>query len=187
MTDAEEPKRRLQAALLVMRAAKRDEQAFTQLIDLFDRRLLYFVRRMIPDPNSVLDIVQETWIYVYRSLPQLREPQAFQSWMFRIARGFIVKHHRTTGVLAQIAWDADVVDDHAEEERFTAEQAAGVHLALGRLSMAHREILLLRFLEDFSMEEIAATLDIAVGSAKSRLHHAKLALKRILEQQGATS
>ena len=174
---------RQQMYILVTKAARSDERALEELIDLFDKRLLHFVRRMIPDPNLAYDIVQESWVCVYRTLPRLREPHAFPSWLFQIARGKIALHYRSYGLRHEVALDAEVLDAIDDEERLSAEQAADVHRALSKLSLAHREILLLRFMEDFSMEEIASTLDIAVGSAKSRLHFAKRALREILERQ----
>lgn len=157
-----------------------DRRAFELLIDRFDIRLLYYVRKLIDDSNHAQDIVQETWVCAFRSLPRLRDPKAFQSWLYRIAHGYVAKelhrHYRRREDQAMI----DVVDESFVEDEMRVEQAAVIHAALSELSPPHREILLLRFMEDFSIEEIANTLDLPPGSVKSRLHYAKNALRTVL-------
>ena len=79
--------------------------------------------------------------------------------------------------------DAEVleVEDDSTEPSF--DDAEQIHYGLSRLSLIHREMLTLFFLQDLSLEEIASVLEIPVGTVKSRLHHAKRALKVILEPE----
>ena len=174
---------RIEMTLLVLQAMRGESHALEKLIDRFDQRLLYYVRRMIADPHRARDIVQETWICVFRTLPRLRAPEAFQSWLYRIAHRFVVKDLRTQYRRREDEPVIDVVDDSADEEEIRADQAATIHGALNELSPRHREVLLLRFMEEFSLDEIATTLDIPLGSVKSRLHHAKLALRTVIDRQ----
>jgi RNA polymerase sigma-70 factor (ECF subfamily) len=79
------------------------------------------------------------------------------------------------------------IDDQADMEQADAleqfENAQAVHSALDELSLPHREALTLHFLQDLSLEQIADVLDVPIGTVKSRLHHAKRALKKILEPE----
>jgi RNA polymerase sigma-70 factor, ECF subfamily len=168
--------------LCVLRAMRGDDQAFEWLIDQFDQRLLYYARRMIADQHRSRDVVQETWICAFRTIRRLRDPLAFQSWLYRIAHGYVVKEFRSQYRRREEDVVEEVVDDSTHEFELRADQAASIHTAMAELSPPHREILLLRFMEDFSIDEIAATLEMPSGSVKSRLHHAKLALRRILER-----
>ncbi len=83
-------------------------------------------------------------------------------------------------------WPADEMDlipnEETREADFTAEDAARVHAVLDQLAPEHREILLLRFIEEMSYEDIARVTDCQVGTVKSRLHYAKRALRRMMER-----
>jgi RNA polymerase sigma-70 factor, ECF subfamily len=177
---------RIEISLIVLHAMRGESRALERLIDRFDQRLLYFVRKMIVDPHRAQDIVQETWICVFRTLPKLRDPQAFQSWLYRISHGFVVKDLRTEYRCREDEPLLDVADDSADEMELRAEQAAMIHAALDELSPPHREVLLLRFMEEFSLNDIATTLQLPLGSVKSRLHHAKLALRHVIDYQKET-
>ena len=174
---------RIEITLVVLKAMRGESRALEMLIDRFDERLLYFVRRMITDPHGARDIVQETWICVFRTLPRLRDPQAFQSWLYKIAHRFVARDLRTQYRRREDELIPDIVDDSADDVEMRADQAGMIHTALSELSPPHREVLLLRFMEEFSLDDIAAALEIPLGSVKSRLHHAKLALRQVIDRQ----
>ena len=81
---------------------------------------------------------------------------------------------------------ADVPDGGADDATFGADAAEAVHAALPKLSLAHREVLTLHFLEGAPVEEIAAVLDVPAGTVKSRLFHARRALRAVIERGGAS-
>jgi RNA polymerase sigma-70 factor (ECF subfamily) len=72
----------------------------------------------------------------------------------------------------------------AEEPSFAAEDAAAIHQALSEIGLKHREVLVLHFLEDLSMAEIAEVVGCSEGTVKSRIHYAKRAMKEILSGGG---
>ena len=78
----------------------------------------------------------------------------------------------------------DFSDDVESSEEFTVEDAELAHAALAKLSLPHREVLTLFFLEDLSIDEMSQILAVAPGTVKSRLHYAKKALKAVLEREG---
>jgi len=75
-----------------------------------------------------------------------------------------------------------VIDPSAEESDFSPEDGQRIHAALDELTLEHREILVLRFLEDMAYEDIAAVTGCQIGTVKSRLWYAKRALRRVLER-----
>jgi RNA polymerase sigma-70 factor (ECF subfamily) len=167
----------------VLRARRGDDAAFRLLVESYDRRLLYFVLRLLPDADLALDVMQDVWLTLFRRLPQLRAPEAFRVWLYQIA------HDRVVDVLRRQRREeraAEVLRDgfHEPVASFTdqVERAEFVHHALQHLSPDHREVLLLRFLEDLSLEEIATTLRCSLGTVKSRLHYARHALRREVER-----
>jgi RNA polymerase sigma-70 factor, ECF subfamily len=166
----------------VLRARRGDVDAFNRLIDLYDRRLLYFILRFVPDGETALDVLQDVWLILFRRLPRLRAPEAFRVWLYQVAHDRVIdllRRRRREAQAHEVLRNGLVDYEDGPEERL--EQVELVHHALDRLSPEHREVLLLRFLEGLSLEETAATLRLPQGTVKSRLHYARLALRRQVE------
>jgi len=166
----------------VLRARRGDVDAFRHLVDLHDRRLLYFVLRFVADGETALDILQDVWLILFRRLPELRAPEAFRVWLYQIAHDRVVdllRRRRREEQAHEVLRNGLVEYEEGPEERL--EQVELVHHALDQLSPEHREVLLLRFLEELSLEEIAEALRLSLGTVKSRLHYARLALRRQVE------
>ena len=166
-------------AELVLLAQQGDGEAFRALVELYDRRLLYFIRRILDETEEAFDVLQEVWLRVHRDLRDLRSPCAFRVWLYRIA------HDRTISALRRSRHvmpleelppgDVPVAPDLPDS---MFEAADLVHVALTALSVDHRRVLTLRFLEDMSIQEIADVMECSIGTVKSRLHYAKAALGR---------
>ena len=177
--------------LLVLRCRRGDASAWRELIRMWERRLFYYVRRLVGGERDAWDVLQQTWLAAYRAMPSLQEPRVLRAWLYRIAHRQAVSHLRHVGAMPDAGAEAideaaDVADGSGDELVFCADAAQRVHAALARLSLAHREVLTLHFLEDVSVEEAAAILDVPSGTVKSRLFHAKRALRAVLERGGAS-
>jgi RNA polymerase sigma-70 factor (ECF subfamily) len=182
MSGSDDSLQKSEEALLVLRAQEGDRDAFRSLVDRYDRRLLYFVRRVVNNSEEAYDVVQAVWLHVHRRLRSLRAPQAFRVWIYRIAHDQSVAalRKRTRQPVLDEAPLEDAIVDEAPEP--AAEAAELVHAALEHLSIDHRRVLTLRFLEDMSIDEIAEVLTCSSGTIKSRLHYAKAALRRRIEE-----
>jgi RNA polymerase sigma-70 factor (ECF subfamily) len=115
---------------------------------------------------------------------RLREPKKLPAWLYSIARKTAISHLRAE-YKKQALFEADgnaanIEQDNCELSLGDVEQ---VHYGLGRISLPHREILTLFFLQDLSLEEIAGVLSIPRGTVKSRLHYARRALRAVLEKE----
>src|SRR5207248_2010453 len=163
--------------LLVLRAQASDGAAFAELIERYQRRLRYFLRKMLGSADRADDALQEVWFDVFRALPRLREAESFSPWLYRIARDRAFRELRRRRAPSLGMDDVELADDTADEN-FTAEDADEVHAALDQLSPEHREALLLRFIEAMSYDAIAAVTGSSVGTVRSRIHYAKSALRR---------
>lgn len=167
--------------LLVLRCQRRDPSAAEELVGLFEKPLLYFLRRMARSEDDAWDLLQETWISVFRALPTLRDARALPAFLYRTARNHALAHLRHREADSRLSAAVDAPESSTEPEpTFAAEDAVAVHAALDKLSVPHREVLTLFFLEDLSTAEIAAVLGIPPGTVKSRLHHAKKNLRAVL-------
>jgi RNA polymerase sigma-70 factor (ECF subfamily) len=178
MTDLAE---RIYRSVLVVRCQGGDRAAFEELVELYQPRLRYFLASMVGDEHAADDLLQEVWFDVFRGVARLADPGAFAAWLYRIARhralGELRKRRQPLSSLEGI----DLAAEEPEEDDFSAEDAQRVHAALGQLPLEHREVLLLRFFEGMSYEDIAAVTGCQLGTVRSRIHYAKRALRRVME------
>ena len=178
---------RLSEQIRVLAARRGDVQAFTALIDSYERRLLYYVRRFTRDSDQALEVLQDVWLTVFRQLPRLRSPAAFRGWLYRIAHDRVVSlmrgaWRRADEELAAAGQAYDPDDAGNDNAVAHVENAELVHRALTELSAPHREVLTLRFLEEMTLDEIAGATGENLGTIKSRMHYAKAAFKKEVER-----
>ncbi len=178
-----------EARLVAMARAGRSE-AWDGLFRRYQLPLYTFVYELVRDEQVALDMVQEAFISGVRYVGQLRDDRRFGSWLFGIARQKCLQHWRKRPgrweSLEGCEQDEVLVGEveaspdewlvrREDEERFMT--------GLRSLSSAHREVLLLHFLEGFSLQEIAEVVGVGVGRVKSRMHYAKQALRERLEER----
>lgn len=177
---------RTREELLVMRCQTGDDRAFEQLFDRYSSRLLYYLRRLLGRPGTADDVLQRAWLKVYRRIGTLKEPRAFRSWLYRIARNEAISLLRSERRRVQLD-EADeeehlsVPPDDAEDDVGRRVDPGRLHAALQRLSAPHREVLTLFYLEDLPYAEIAEVVGCPVGTVRSRLHYGRESLRRELE------
>ncbi len=174
---------RLFERLLVLRCQTGDEDAYRELVGRFGPRLRYFLRKLVGRSDRADDLVQEVWLDVLRQLPRLKNAAAFTTWLYRIAHGKAMLDGRRNGRTPSTMPDAERTAEQPEES-FSTEDAARIHAALDQLEPAHREVLVLRFLEELSYDEIGQIVDCPVGTVRSRIYYAKAALQRLLQTDG---
>jgi len=178
---------RIYERLLVLRCQTGDEAAFAELVGRYHARLRRFLRRMLDgDDHAADDALQDVWIDVFRSVGKLRDAGAFAPWLFRVARDRAYRVLRRRGIPVDAIGDVDQVaaGSSAEPAAFDEEDRRQVTTSLDRLPHAQREVLLLRFVEDLSYEQIAAAVGCELGTVRSRLHYAKRALREVIERNG---
>jgi RNA polymerase sigma-70 factor (ECF subfamily) len=173
----------LSLQILVLRCQTGDESAFATILEQFHPRLSYFVRKMLDDPHQVDDVMQNVWLDVFRRIGQLRNPAAFSTWAYRIARDHVYRLHRKVRLPTAELNEGDAAIAVDETDSFGSEDARRIHESLDELSREHREVLMLRFLDELNYEEIAEITNCEIGTVKSRVHYAKRALKHILKQE----
>lgn len=170
--------------LLVLRCRRRDEGALEELIRHWEKRLSYYIRRLVSDEEDAWDVLQETWLKVVRQIGSLRQARSLPMWLYRIARNTAMSRLRGRYADRAVFDDSQDADDvNGETESFTFEDAELVHYGLSRISLPHREVLTLHFLDDLSIDQIARVLEVAPGTIKSRIHFAKRALRAVIEQE----
>lgn len=165
---------------LALRCQAGEPGAFEDLVAAMERPLLYYAASLTGNQDSGLDVLQEVWIKAFRGISKLKEPGALRSWLYSITHGIAVDRIRRN-ISRERAESVELEDfREADEPSFADEDTDAVHQALSQIGLRHREALVLHFLEDLSVAEIAKVIGCSEGTVKSRMHYAKRAMKEIL-------
>jgi RNA polymerase sigma-70 factor, ECF subfamily len=165
---------------IALRCQAGEADAFEDLVSAMERPLLYYATSLTGSQDNGLDVLQEVWIKAFRGIGKLKDPGALRSWLYSITHGIAVDRIRRNSSRER-AESVDLEDfQEAQEPSFAAEDAAEIHQALSAIGLKHREVLVLHFLEDLSIEEIAKVVGCSEGTVKSRMHYAKRAMREIL-------
>jgi len=175
-----------QTELLIIRFRRGETEAFNALVNIWEKRLFYFIRRIVRREEDAWDVLQETWLKVHRHLARLRDTAAFAAWAYRIARHAAISHLRRRERRDLLHEDAarETELEGSETYEFSEDDAERIHWGLDQLPLPQREALTLFFLEGFSLREIADVTQASTGTVKSRLHYGKKKLREVIEREG---
>ena len=170
--------------LLVLRCQRGESQAFEELVRLWQERLFYYIRRLVGSEEDAWDVLQQTWLRVFKGIKTLKDRERLPVWLYQLARSAVLSHWRGRyREQSRLENEVDVRSLAAVEPTDRFEDCEQVHHGLSRVSMAHREVLTLHFLEEFRLDEMAEILGIPEGTVKSRLFHARRALRAVLDRE----
>jgi len=166
---------------LVERASRGDREAFASLAADSADRCYALAYRILRDPHRAQDATQQALLGAWRDLPTLREPERFDAWLHRLvvhacfseARGERRWTARVRVVSLNRSADPDVAQGVAARDELEA--------AFRQLSPEHRAVVVLHHHLGYPLTEIAETLGIPVGTARSRLHYAVRQLRTVLD------
>lgn len=162
------------------RARAGDTTAFAALVRRHQDRVFGFILRMLDARDEAMELTQDVFVRAWQALPGWRPEARFSTWLLQIARNAALDQLRRRRVVQFAPLDdgMDVADTApGPEARYASRQRqALLENALQQIAAEHREILLLREIENLSYGELAAVLGIAEGTVKSRLARARAAL-----------
>jgi len=168
-------------ALWVLRAQSGDGEALELLLRSVQPSLLRFIGTLV-GPAEADDVLQETLIRVYRKLGQLTNPQLFRPWAFRIAKRVGLRHmkHESRWLDEPVAttWLDDIPAPNARPTTESLDEL----LRAGRVTPASRAVLILHFQESLTFPEVAAALELPLGTVKSRLGYCLSLLRKNLNE-----
>jgi RNA polymerase sigma-70 factor (ECF subfamily) len=172
---------RLIEQVIILRCQTGDRDAFAELIERYQAPLRYFISHLSSNSEVTEDIFQDTWLTVIRRIYTLKKTEAFSTWLYRVARNKVYQQLRRKQKSSEFNENVAVPND-TEDDEFSPEDAAKIHRCLKKLRPEHKEVLMLRFLEQMSYNEIAKVINCGLGTVKSRIYYAKLALKIEMEK-----
>jgi RNA polymerase sigma-70 factor (ECF subfamily) len=180
--------------ILVDRFKSGDQSAFNEMVSRYWDRIYAMVHQLLRNPQDAEEVTQDAFIRAHRGLVNFRGEAAFSTWLYQIATNLARnrywywwrrKRDKT------VSFDQPVSDDNStplselfaaeletpEDATVTRELVDRIAVGMEKLGAKHREILILRNIKNLSYEEIAAILDISVGTVKSRIARAREALR----------
>jgi RNA polymerase sigma-70 factor (ECF subfamily) len=181
---------------VVALAQKGREPAFRELIRRYERPVFSLVYRMVRDRELSEDLTQDTFIKVLTHIDKYRSEFKFSSWLFKIANNVAIDHlrrrqldtvsmegspHATSTEIAEAtSFELATQGETPLEELEARELGSEIERAIAQLRPEYRACILLRHVEDKSYEEIAATLDLPLGTVKTYIHRARHELRKLL-------
>jgi len=184
---------------LLKRLRDRDERAFRELVSQHRDRVFNITYRMLGNRAEAEDVAQEVFITVFKTIDTFREESKFSTWLYRVAVNQC--KNRIKYLARRHDRDRDELDETTQGSgsngaigsavpRSPDSALAGMQMeqvlrdAINDLDEDQRLVVILRDVEDLSIEEICAITDMPDGTVKSRLHRARLALRKKLQRHG---
>lgn len=173
------------------------ELAFRELVRRYERPVFSLVYRMVRDRELAEDLAQDAFVKVLNHIDRYSPEFKFSSWLFKIANNVAIDHLRrrrietismdgsphasSSAEVEATAFDLEADQESALDELEARELGTAIERAIGRLRPEYRACIMLRHVEGRSYEEIAATLDLPLGTVKTYIHRARHELRRELE------
>ncbi len=165
---------------LIRRAGQGDGEAFDALVKPHQVRAYRTACLITRDPHSAADALQEALLRAYRALPNFEAGHAFYPWFARIVVNEALRQAKRQSLFRSLPDLLMTREPTPEELIQTSEDRERLQRAIQHLTPAHRAVIVLRYYEDLSEAEMAEVLGVPPGTVKSRLHHARAALERLL-------
>lgn len=176
----------------VFQAQQGDDQAFTQLVEAYQKPVYNLCYRMLSEPESAEDAAQETFLRAFQHLDRYDAKRPFATWLLSIAAHYCIDRLRRRK-FSMFSIDEEDEDEapfeipdadapNPERETVRHEEKDKLHGLLAALDETDRAALVMRYWHDASEVEIAESLGLTVSAVKSRLHRARLALGKRWEE-----
>ena len=176
---------------LARQAQGGDAQAFAALVDRYQRGLVNLAYRLVGNWETALDLAQDTFVRAYQALNSFDSSRRFSPWLYRIATNrcydYLRQQRRRQAVsLEEVKGEAWNIDESSNPVQ-QAEQhdlAQAIEEAIAGLPPRYRTVVVLRYLEGMSYQDIAETLEMPLGTAKTHIYRARVSLRQTLSQKG---
>ncbi len=178
---SEELRDTIRDELLVLRSQQGEVDALTMLVDRWQQRLYRYALRLTGNRELALDAVQETWLAVIQGLVRLKDITRFKVWLFRVVSNKCKDRFRQDTRTSHLL---NAAADHCRSQVSTSFDDRGeLWEVVERLSYENQAVLTLKYVEGFTISEIADVLNTPEGTVKSRLHYAREAIRKAIERK----
>lgn len=176
---------------LIQAARNGDQAAFGELVQQYQKRVFALAVRMCSTPELAEEAAQEAFLAAWQGLPFFRGDSAFATWLYRLTSNACVDLLRKENRHQGPSLDDETVSTEVPDPTPTPEKAVEqqelrrqIEAGLQTLSPEHREVLILREIQQLSYDEIADVLSLDLGTVKSRINRGRRQLREFLLKQG---
>lgn len=177
----------LQERQLMEQVARGDNIAFRQLYDLSYGKVFRYVQKMVREESLVDDILTQTYMIAWQKSDTFQGNGRITTWLIGIARNIMLREYKKKKNHLPFEEEYSGADTQSQFEVEVKSTNTALKAALQTLKRKHREILELVFYQEFSYGEVAELIGIPVNTVKTRVFHAKKALKDVLQERNITS
>ncbi|MEH7387295.1 RNA polymerase sigma factor [Bacillus sp. JJ1521] len=163
-----------------------NKQAYSHIINKYKNQLYATILRMTKNPHDAQDLVQEAFIKVYYQIDKYNEKGSFSSWFYRVAINHCMDEFRKKRS-KQVEMNEELMGknpNHPEVVYLKREENRQIELLLVTLPEDERMIMLLRYVNELSYEEISELVDVPVSTVRNKLHRAKKKLRNTVNREG---
>lgn len=181
--------------VLIERSRAGDRTAFDDLVTKYEKRAYQFAFRLTQSHDQASDIVADAFVRVYNALGNFKAQAAFTTWLYRIITNcyldskkrdkskFHVSIDQTVSADGGGEFERQYASDQAPDQDFErAERERLIQSALTKLPDYQKAMLIMYHVDSLSYEDIAETLDLPIGTVKSRLNRARVSLRELLQR-----
>ena len=179
---------------LLNRYSVGEEDAISEIIDRYKKRVFDYIRNMVKSEALADDIFQETFIKIVKSLNENRyvESGKLLSWMLRIAHNQVIDHFRKNKSEAKVSYDngdvnilnnKNLVDSNVEDRIIEKQQHQTIRRLVERLSAEQKEVVILRHYHGLSFKEIAEKTGVSINTSLGRMRYALINLRKMIEEE----
>lgn len=160
----------------IEKAKNGDQKALELLIEKMQNRIFRYLFFLCGSQELTQDLTQETFIKMIQSIHHLKEPQAFISWIYTIAKRTLISHKRKNWLSFLPLFDKETLE-LSNSDNETSELALSITQTLTSLNEKERDLIILVDIEGFSYVEACKVLGISMAALKSRIHRARQAFE----------
>lgn len=162
-----------------------DKQAYIKIINKYNNPLYATILRMTKNHQTAQDLVQEAFIKVYEQLRKYDQKGSFKSWLYKVAINHCLDQLRKKKIITEQVEQEQIINDVTPEVVFLKkEKSRELERLVSYLPKEERLILLLRYANDLSYEDICTTLNISLADVRNKLYRAKKKLRNQAQKGG---
>ena len=178
----------------IIKVRNGDKQAFSEIVELYKHRVFQVCYRMLGNRQEAEDISQEAFMRAYIHLDRFQMNRKFSTWIYRIATNLCIDRIRKKKpdyyldaeisgsdgltMYSQVAASTPLPEDEAEKNEIQNR----IYKEIRNLSEKYRAVIVLKYMEELSLQEISEILELPLGTVKTRIHRGREALRKQLKQ-----
>ncbi len=178
----------LNEQVILYKIRKGDTESFAQIFDFYSEKIYRFIYLKVATAQDAEDLTSETFLKVWQYVKEGKKVGTLQAFMYQVARNLVIDFYRKKGAPVESIEDGEITiadrSDLSLEEKMTLKaDMARTEEGLRKLKDAYREVIVLHYLKELSLVEVARVIEKSQGATRVLLHRGMKALKTVIGNQ----